>query len=270
MVKQLKTVLLASPLVLAGYLFGTTCSEIGQAYRAILYPSAGLAALLVRFLLSAFALCAAASVVAALLRPVLSGAVALVLSGTAMLVAWEVTAPAAILVLAYVLAGVIYLVRTRWEMDQRIQFSVNAITSSHGFLLGTLALVACASLYAGTATSISRQGFTVPDAFVDLFTQQMEMQIGSFFPVPLPEAMMTGVTNDIAQSLRMVFEDSLEPFEPFIPLVLSLSALVTLWAVTRLLSWVPGLALRVLFPLLAALRVTHTVTETQRVERLEI
>ena len=62
----------------------------------------------------------------------------------------------------------------------------------------------------------------------------------------------------------------IHPYEKFIPLGIAVGPFMLLVTITRLLAWVPNLVLRLVCPLLTALRLTKVVRETRQVRRLVI
>jgi len=97
--KWLKFTFFTILLIGAGYFFGTICRQISQAYALILSPSGELLNLLLWLLIALGGLMVAAGLVAALLRPLWIGIVAIILSGLAMLLGWQVTVGSGVLIL---------------------------------------------------------------------------------------------------------------------------------------------------------------------------
>ena len=167
--RWLKTAFLTALLIGAGYLFGVACGQITQAYELILAPTPELLGLAARALLAMAALVLAAAPVAALVRPVWAGMMAFTLSGLAMLLGWEVSVASVVLVLAYLLTASVYATGVARELNERIRFSTHAISQAQGLLLMALVLVACGSLYIGSAADIEREGFSIPRPYLKLF-----------------------------------------------------------------------------------------------------
>jgi len=270
MSKWLKTAFLAALLMGAGYFFGTVCDQIGQAYELILFPSGKLLDLLLLFLLAMGAVIVTAGLVAALLRPVWVGIIAFGLSGSAMLLGWQVTLGSGILSLVYLLAASLYAVGVARELNQRIGFSVRPIGAGQGMLLMTLALVACSSLYFGYAAYIEREGFSLPESYIEMFMDQMEKQIKARVPAEEREEVVAEFRGEFRRTVDEFLESTVKPYERFIPLALAVSLLMPLVTITRLLAWVPTVILGVVFPLLTALGVTKVIRETREVQRLVI
>jgi hypothetical protein len=237
-----------------GYFFGRICNEIDVAYELILLPSSELLTLLLKFLLALGALLVSAGLVAALLRPVGIATVAFILSGLALLVGWRISILTGAFALIYVLAGVFYTMGVDREMKERIRFSVRSISAGQAILSMALILVACGSLYLGYKEHIDREGFSLPDTYMDLILDQVA----------------TELREEIKQNMEKLFYEKLTPYEAFIPLGLSVGIFMSLITITGVLLWIPMLFLRIIFSLLNALGVTTVVSEMQEVQRVVI
>jgi hypothetical protein len=270
MSKALKTAFLAALLMGAGYFLGTVCTQFGQAYELILSPSEELLDLLLRFLLALGAMAVTAGLVAALLRPVWVGIIAFAFSALTMLLGWQVSPGSCVLVLVYVLVASLYTVSVARELNERIKFSVGTVTGEQGMLLMALVLVACGSLYLGYAAHIEREGFSVPELYIEMFMEQMEKQIVSRAPEAEREEMMAEFREEFRHTVDEFFEQTVKPHEKLIPLSVAAGIFTPLVTVTRLLSWVPTMVLNLVFYLLTVLGVIKVVCETQEVQRLVI
>ncbi|MCG2768460.1 MAG: hypothetical protein L6435_08775 [Anaerolineae bacterium] len=272
MSRWLKVAFFAVLLIGAGYFFGTICKQVGEAYQLVLSPSKELLNLLLWFLLAAGAMSVTAGLVASLLRPVGAAAIAFALSGLAMLLGWkvQVALSSGILMAAYLAAAFLYAGGVATELNERVRFSVRPISDGQGTLLMALILVACGSLYLGYAPHIEREGFSVPDFYIETFMQQMEKQIEARVPAEQRQEVVAGFREEFGRAIDGFFERTLKPYERFIPLFIAASLFMPLLTITRLLAWVPTLSLSLLFPLLKGLGVVSVVTETREVQRLVI
>lgn len=212
----------------------------------------------------------AAGLVAALVRSVWVGIIAFVLSGAGLLLGWQMTIEAGILVMVYVVAGSQYTVGLARELDERILFSVRPVSQGQGTLLMALVLVVCGSLYLGYAAHIKREGFSIPETYMEMFMGQLEKQIEARVPAEEREQAVAKIREDFGRAIDDFFERTVKPYERYIPLAVAAGLFTPLVTITRLLSWVPTVALSVVFPLLTALGVTEMVYETEEVERLVI
>jgi len=254
----------------ASYMFGWVCKEMDVAYELILLPSTELLTLLLKFLWALGVLLMSAGLVAALLRPVRVGYLAFVLSGIAILLGWRISIVAGAFALIYVLAGIVYTTSVDREMKERIRFSIRSVSAGQAILSMALILITCGSLYLGYKGHIDREGFSLPEPYIDLFLDQMEKQI------KLPETEEAGdqVVAELREQLKQNTEDliyeKLKPYEAFIPLGLSAGVFMSLMTITSILLWLPALFLGIIFSLLNVIGVTTVVTEMREVQRVVI
>jgi uncharacterized membrane protein len=268
--KWLKGAFLAALLIGAGYFFGTVCKQVGSAYELLLTPSADLLDLLLWVLLALGAVAVTAGLVAALLRPAWVGMIAFALSGSTLLLGWQVTPVSGILALVYVLVAFLYVVGVARELNERTQFSVRPISEGQAMLLIALTFLACGSLYTGTAETIAREGFSIPKPYIDLFVDQMESQIEARLPEENRQEAVAQFREEFRRTLDDFFDRTVKPYERFVPFAIAGSLFMPLIALTRLLAWIPTLFLRAAFSLLASLGVTRVVSERQEVQKLVI
>lgn len=268
--RYLKTILFAVLLIGSGYFFGTICERVEYAYTLILFPSRELVSLFLWFLLAAGVLLVSAGLVAALLRPVWIGVGAFALAGLAMLLGWRVTVVSSILVLLYFAAASLYVVGVVRGLNERIRFSVHPIGESQGMLLSALLLVACGSLYLGYAAQVEREGFSIPEYYLEMVRKPIEQRIEAEVPAEEREEAIATFREEFQGAIDAFSERTLKPYERFIPLGLAAAIFTSLMTITHLLAWVPTVVLRLVFPLLTALGVTEIVRETQEVQRLVI
>jgi ABC-type multidrug transport system fused ATPase/permease subunit len=270
MSKWLKTAFFAALLIGAACFFGTICVQIGQAYEWILSPSSDLLNLLLWFLLALGTVAVTAGLVAVLLRPMWVGCIAFLLSGLAMLLSWQVALVSGILVLVYVLVASLYAMGVAMELKERIRFSVRPIGEGQGILLMALVLVACGSLYLGLAAHVEREGFSLPQTYTEMLMEQIEKQVEARVPTQERQKVMAELREGFQQGIDEFMERTVKPYERFIPLAVSISLFMSLVTITRLLGWVLTTILRVVFPLLTAMRITKVVSETREVQSLVI
>ncbi len=302
--KLVKMMIFAGLLIGAGCLLGNTCELIYQQHQLVLSPSRELLYLFLRFLLAAGIIALTGGLVAALIRPLWASSIAFLLSGLAMLLAWELKPETGILTAIYVLASLLYSWGVASEMDNRIKFSLRPISESQPILLLALAVLASASLYLGYKAEIGREGFSLPPSFKDSMTnlieqateEQLDPRLESLLE-PLLEAQLQEIPPELRQKAKETFlnqfntqkdaflqqfseqfdkqftkffEEAVKPYERFIPIVLAIALFQPLLIITRLLGPLPVWVLRALFPILGLLRITQVVTETREVERLSL
>ena len=84
------------------------------------------------------------------------------------------------------------------------------------------------------------------------------------------EAILAKFRDQLRRALVELVQSAIRPNQRWIPLVLAINLFTLLTTITLFLSWIPILALRVIFPLLTALGLTKVVTETRLVRRLTL
>ena len=268
MSKWLKFTFFTILLIGAGYFFGTICRQISQAYNLILSPSGELLNLLLWLLLALCGLMVAAGLVAALLRPLWIGIIAIILSGLAMLLGWQVTVGSGVLILVYFLAAFFCTLGITRELNERIRFSVRPIGEGQGILLMVLILVVCGSLYLGFAAHIEQEGFSPPQFYIKMFMEQMEKQIEARVPAKERQEVITQFRKEFQRTVDEFFESTVKPYEKYIPLAIVAALFMPLVTITRLLAWVPTVLMSIIFPLLKALGVVKLISEPREVQRL--
>jgi hypothetical protein len=270
MSKWLKNTIFAFLLFGAGFFFGTICKQIGNTYTMLLTPSWELLFHLLWFLLGAGIVAVCSGLVAVLVRPVWVGFIGFVCSGVAILLGWQMTTVSVILVLVYLLASCIYTLGVARELTIRIRFSVHAVNSGLRILLTALVFVACGSLYSGYETFIKQQGFSVPDVYIEVFTEQIEKQIEERVSEEERAQVLAEFRDGFQRIIDEYIENKVKPYERLIPLGVAAGLFMTLVTITNLLAWVPTVVLSFIFHLLTVVGVTKVVKETQEVERLVI
>jgi len=274
--KAIKIIVLSALPVAAGYYFGLTCGQIGQAYEMIFSPSRDALYLAGQLLLAMGALAVASGIVAALFRPFWTCLIAFALSGAAMLIAWEISVGSGIAVFIYLAASLLYTHGVITELDNRVRFSVRPIAQSQMILLTALAVVACTSLYLGCAARIEQEGFSLPpsarDAVIRMAVTPIEREVeGRADLTPEErEEILAEVHAQMESQWLEPMEETLKHYEPFIPVGVAFMLFTPLVSIGSLLSRLPLLFLNGVFWLLTVLRVTRVVTETRQVERLTL
>ncbi len=274
--KAMKMIVFSALLIAAGYFFGLTCGQVGRAYEMLFSPSRDALYLVGQLLLAVGALAVTSGIVTVLFRPFWTCLVAFVLSGAAILVAWEISLGSGIAVLVYLVASLLYTRGVVAELNNRVRFSVRPVAQSQTILLMTLTAIACASLYLGYAAQIEREGYSLPPPARDAITRMVMMPIERRIEGQADltreekEEILAEVRAEMESQWLGPMEETLRHYESFIPIGIAVMLFISLVSIARLLSWLPTLILSVVFLLLAALRVTHVVTETREVERLTL
>ncbi len=99
---------------------------------------------------------------------------------------------------------------------------------------------------------------------------EMEREAGERLQGIERDAIVAEFREQFERTLVEFVENAIRPYEQWIPLVFAISLFTLLATITRLLSWIPVLALMVIFPLLTALGVTEVVAETGLIRRLTL
>ena len=99
---------------------------------------------------------------------------------------------------------------------------------------------------------------------------EMEKEAGKRLQTVGREALIAKFMDQFGKALKEFVEEAIRPYERWIPLVFALTMFTPLLTITHLLSWIPILALRAIFPLLTALGVTKVVAETGLIRRLTL
>ena len=268
--KSLTMALVVTALIVAGYAFGVVCAHIGEGYALLLSPSSDLLVLLVEFLIALAAVAVAAGLVAVLLRPLWLGFAAFALSTLALVLGWEASLTGGLLAALYLLAGAAYVVAVDRELNQRLRFSVHPVVDSQSVLRLVLIFVACAVLYLGTAPRIQREGFSIPDAYLDPLAQQMEKQVVASVPQDQRAEAAREFRKQFRSMMDGLVERTLGQYQRFLPALVVSSVFMSLVTIVNLLAWVPGLVLQLLFSLFVVLGVTKTIIATCEVERITL
>lgn len=272
----LKIIFLALLLIAAGYFFGIWCGRFGQVYTLFFQPGMEMLKLGLWLLLAIVVVAVTAGLVAALLRPLWVAVVAFALSVLAMILGWQVGIAPALFGLLYFLASLLYTRGVAGELDERLKFSVEPVSRGLSLLFLALALVACGSLYLGYAGHIEKEGFTIPLAFKEMMTKMTIMPMREAIEAQADltpqekERALAEMEEGFEEMWIGPLEEMIEPYERLIPVVVAVSTFMTLQTVLSLLSWIPGLFLAIIFPLLQITGMTRIVRETREVERVVI
>ena len=255
-------------LIGSGYFLGTICRQIGQSYGLLLSPSKELLVQFLWFLLAGGILLVFAGLVSALLRPKQFGFLAFGLAGVAMLLGWEITLFSGILILIFIVVGILYVVGVEKELNERIKFSVKAIGEQQGLLFIALILLVSASFYPGLEANIKEEGFTIPETYSELFMGQLEKRIEEQVPPAERQEAVAELRAEFQRTMDEFIENTVQPYEQFIPLGIVAGIFMSLVTLTRFLAWIPTILLNLTFTLLESVGVTKIVREEIEVQRL--
>jgi hypothetical protein len=271
----LKSLGLISLLLLSSVLLGLACRRLTQQYRSILSLDRGAISLLLwtlgAMLFSAFS----AGLVAALVRPFGLLAVAFSLSTAAVVLAWGVNWMAVGGGLIYFVLALLYGRSVMQALAERRVFSVGALNSAEAPLFLALTLLVAGAIARGYAANLAATGEILPLEYRVILTRMVAQpainQIESQ-PTLQPEEReqaMARIDEMLAQTWSKI-EDSVRPYVQFAPYAVWIIVLLLLRTIIGFVSWIPAVALRGAFPLLKAMHLARTITETAEVSRLSL
>lgn len=265
---------LAVLLLAASFGFGWACRIAEREYQAALTPSVRTLYPVLWLILASLALLAVAGLVAILVRPLWASLLVFMLSSLTMLFGWRLAPASAIAVGLYLLLSPFYAWRVAAELEERIRFSIRAVSEGQSLLIIALAVAASASIYLGAGTYIEREGFSLPiakEAVLKIIEPQLKAQFAAQpgMPAEQREKALADFRRQLEEGWAGI-EGKVRAFGRFIPPLLALSLFQLLVVVVRLLDWAPKLVLRVLLFFLRSVGLVKVVKEMQEVERLSL
>lgn len=272
--KVLKMAFFTFLLMAAGWFFGLWCGRFGQVYTLFFQPGREILELALWLLLAILVVAVTAGLVAALLRPLWVALVAFALSALAMVLGWQVGIGPALLGLLYFVICLLYARGVAKELNERLSFSVESVFRGLSLLFMALALVVCGSLYIGYAAHIEREGFTLPPASKEIMTRMTIVPIRQAIEARTDitpqekEVILKEMEEGFEEVWMGPLEEMIRPYERLIPVVVAIATFMILQTILGLLSWIPGLILAVIFPILQITGVTKVVKESREVERV--
>jgi MFS family permease len=266
--KLIKTIIFVALLVAASIYLGYIGRQIGQLGDAVFVFSLDTWYPFIWLLLALVLVAISAGLVAALVRPIWICFIAFALASLAVLFMWGLNLIGIVLALLYLLAGLLYSRGVAKGLNERINFSVHPIKDNQTILAIVLVIAACVLFYSGYAAQIEREGFTTPPFVINIAMGVAEKQIEAS-PDLTPQEKEQALA-EFRQQFEQQMEDTIEPYQKFIPVGVALILLGLLTTVVGLFSWLPALILKAIFAILTACHVTSVVTEMQEVKRLTI
>ena len=254
----------------AGYFFGTVSKQIGEADQLLLTPGIDLLYLFLWFLLSLALMMICSGLVAALLRPLWVAAIAFVLSSFAMLLGWQISVASGILVLIFAIVGVVYTRNIIQGFEKQADFNVRPIGQNQNILLLGLILIACGALFLGFRDYVEREGFTIPDRYIELMMEPMEKQILLRDPEEGGQEMVFQFREEFRNFIDEFFDQTVKPYERYIPILISGGMFFSLYTITNLLTWLPTLITQAIITLLISIGIARFEIETREVRRLKM
>ncbi len=271
--KLVKIVVLVFLLIVAGAFFGMACHNINQRYELFLALDKEVVWSFAQLLLAVATVAVMAGLVAGLVRPVWLCLIAFAFSALAVFLAWELSLASGVSALIYFLVGALYSRGVAEALDNRLSFSVEAISGSQSTLLAGLAIVASVSLYFGYAAKVEEQGFQFPPAIRETITDfsmvpmRAQIEARTDLTSQQKEALAAQMREGLDQFMAST-EEMIAPYERFVPVAVAFMLFQFLAVINTLFSWVPIVVLAVLFTILTAVGVAKKSKETREVERL--
>jgi len=268
-----KIAVLVLLLIGAGFFFGRACQEINEQYQLLLSLNKDFASGVLMLLLAIALVAMAGGLVAALVRPLWIPILGFALSALAAFFAWELSLASGLTALIYFAVSIPYTRGVAEALENRLKFSVQAISGSQSILLAGLAIAASVSVYFGYAGEIDERGFQLPPAMGDMIAEfssaplMAQIDARTDLTAEEREAMASQITEGLDQWMASM-EEMIQPYERFIPILVAFMLFQVLAVVNTLFSWAPIVVLAVLFPILTRLGVVREITESKTVVRL--
>lgn len=266
--KLVKTIIFIVLLIGASCYLGIICQQIGGLGDTIFSLSMDTLYPFLWLLLALGLVAITAGLVAALVRPLWLCFVAFALSSLAALFIWGLNLIGIGLAVIYFLAGLIYSLGVAKGLKERIAFSLRPIRENQTILLTVMIIAACACFYSGYAAQIEREGFSIPPVAINMVMEIAGRQIEA--SADLTPEQREQVMAEFREQFEQQVENTIKPYQQFIPIGIAVMMLSILMTVITLVAWLPILILRAVFAILDVCHVTTVVTETQEVERLII
>lgn len=265
--KWLKYGLLILIYLITSYILGIMCNQMSMSYELILSPSAELLKRLLFLIISIGGVIISAGIVALLMRPLWTSAVAFLLSSSAILFGWQrFSIQVGIILLVYFVICCYAAHCVHAEQKERIRFSTKPFKDSLSLFSKALLIVACGSIFIGSKDVIDRSGFEIPASFMDLFMDPFKQQILSQVPYSERKNVEKEFEGQM-QEMMDGFTGQIEPFEKYIPLIIGGMFLPPLLIVNQILCPIWLLVLQGVIKILYAVGIVKIVTETRDVKK---
>lgn len=268
-----KIVVFLLMLIGAHVLFGVACSKVQSQYDALFTQGKPLLNLALWVFGSILFLALTGGLVAALVRPFWVITLGYFLSALAMFLMWKIGIITAVASLIYFLIAIRFSITVVDEIKVRLSFSVRPIQQEQKFLLFGLALMIGVSFALGYLEEARQSEAMIPPAYKqmvsDMITPLIVAQLEKQTDLGPTEKAMA--LQQLQQGLEKGWVDTertIQPYAPYLPLVIGALSFWLLETFLGLVSWIPPLLLSCFFPLLKAFGVTHEVAETKEARRL--
>lgn len=269
--KVIKSIFLSIPLILSSLYFGKICAKALWVHQdLIVSPSYDGVVFILQFFISVCLMALSAGIVVMLVRPIWFGSLVFTLSAFCICLTWGGGFGIFIFALIYIVAAGFYYVNGMREIEQRVNFSVKAVQKTHGFFLLILGVIVLASFYAGYSKTITEEGFSVPEEYLEVIIENSRKPMLNIVPEsykPMFEMSFDMVRySQVSQMIKAM----LSPYEKYIPLMVAFSFFMIFSFVIRFLGWVPVFILKLFITLLTVSGFIEVVRETKEVTRLAL
>ena len=251
----------------ASYFLGRMCDQLSSSYELIMSPSKELLEMLLFLLLSLGGVIISAGIVALLMKPLWAAVIAFLLSSMSIIIGWQqFTTIVGIILLVYFLICCYAAHCVHAEQKERIRFSTKPFKDSLNIFSIALLIVACGSIFIGSKDVIDRNGFEIPASYLEIFMDPFKEQALSQVPYTERQNVEKEFEGQM-QEMMDGFTGQIEPFEKYIPLIISAMFLTPLLTVNQILSFIWLLVLQVVIKIFTAVGIIKIVTETRDVEK---
>lgn len=255
-------------LIGSGFLLGYVFKRIEGSYQLLFAPTWELFELLLWILAVMIAFAVSAGLVAALLRPIWIAIIVCLIASVVFILSWKFTIESGLIGLGLFIGTSIYTLAVQRGLNERIRFSVEPISIAQGILLTTLLLAISGSFYIVSAEQINKQGFVIPDKYMELFTKPMKQQILSNIPAEQREQAEAEFEAQFQSMMDTLYKDRIKPYEKYMPLLITIGIFFTLKTIESFVSWIPTILLQATFALLVSTKFVSELTETKEIQRL--
>jgi hypothetical protein len=187
-----------------------------------------------------------------------------------MLLGWQISFASGVLVLVFAVVGVIYTNNIMQGFEKQADFSVRPIGQNQNILSLGLILVACGSLFLGFHDYIDREGFTIPDRYLEIMMEPMEKQILLRAPDEGGQEMVFQFREEFRNFMDEFLDETVKPYERYIPILVSGGLFFSLYTIANLLTWLPTLITHAILTLLTSIGIARFEIETREVRRLRM
>jgi hypothetical protein len=262
-----KVVCFTLPLVGSAYYFGTVLARVGTSHEFLRPPWTGYLSLIAPLIFSMAAMLIMLGLIAALFRPVWLSAIALVLSGSAMLLGWGLVSHSVVFTSLFVLIALLYVIKVKRELDQRTKFTTEPVSKKQKLIAIILIIMTCGSLYFGYTEYFKVERFTEKDS-----AKLSEIIRDNFVKYMVPKETTEAQKQQVKDSMKADMDKAAVKIFEGLPMILPAFLAATLVSVLIMVSFVLRLLmapiLNLLLRILKLSKILKTEYEKVEVERL--